>query len=1187
MKATERKVENPYVGPRPFEERHQRRFFGRDWEADELVSLVIAHPAVLLYAQSGAGKTSLTNAKLIPLLRDEEGLQVMPVARVRGEVPEEIQPEQIGNLLIFNTLLGWMESGTDPTQLVNLSLSAFLKGWPRPRDEEGQPTLRVVIFDQFEELFTLYPERWTEREGFFAQVADALSQDPFLRVLFVLREDYLAQLDPFVGLLPERLRTRFRLERLRQEAALSAVEGPLRDTERSFAPGVAESLVEELLKIRVETRAGETVEVPGEFVEPVQLQVVCRSLWEELPPEVTEITHPHLWTFGDVDQALRTFYERALRGAVQQTGVKEGRLRLWFERGLITPMGTRGTAYRGAKSTGGVPNAAVDVLDEQHLIRAERRAGARWYELTHDRFIGPIQRSNEAWRATRRERWLWTAGGVMGSLVFLVFLVLLVGRGSEQSQTQALQETVVVQETAAAQVKATATAALDAKNQGTADFVAWQTAQAQATAAFHNLQTVRAQVTATPIPQVTETPQPGETATPSLDPTIVAAVETATAAAQSLQIAGQKVVAAAAELKATATAAASATAAARELGERLQTAGLTGRGVKVAILSTGIDATHPDLGGRIAASVDLVGEGIEDGNGFGTFLASIVAGNGTASGSLYKGWAPEADLYIAKVMGAEGAGTPSNIIAGLKWAVEQQVDIVLVDGGAASSCDGSDELSREADAAVEAGLVVVVPAGNSGPEPGTVGSPGCARLPITVGAAELNTVANFSSRGPTLDGRTKPDLLFSGYGVGAQATGAETGSVVAAGYVEATGSGISAAHAAGAIALLLQVNPNLTPAEVKGLLMETATDLGFEANAQGAGLANIEKALARIRDRDGDGIPDVEDACPDEPGSPGAVGCPETPTFTPSATPTEIPNPTAMPTTTPTPTPTATSQLPMTTPTPLPLPMLSSSRGNIAYVSWEDDNNEIVIMKGDGSQKRRLTFNSVDDWDPALSPDGQVIAFMSSRDGDQEIYRMNSDGGDQMRLTYSSGVDRWIAFSPDGSQIALTSYRDGNGEIYVMDSDGSEQQNLTRDPADDRDPAFSPDGLQIVFVSNRDGNDELYVMDADGGNVNRLTSSPGADWEPSFSPDGTEVIFVYNQGEDQEIYVMSRQGGQGVNLTNNPAEDRDPVFSPDGKEIVFTSDREGVSRLFVMNSDGSNVRRLTDGQTDWSPSWSR
>jgi formylglycine-generating enzyme required for sulfatase activity len=544
MMAAESRDENPYVGPRPFEEREQRRFFGRDWEADELVSLVVAHPAVLLYAQSGAGKTSLINAKLIPLLRDEEGLQVMPVARVRGEVPKEVQPEQIKNLFVFNTLSGWMESEADPAQLVGLSLSAFLfgeaEGWPRPKDEEGQPTLRVVIFDQFEELFTLYPERWTEREGFFAQVADALSKDPFLRVLFVLREDYLAQLDPYVALLPERLRTRFRLERLRQEAALAAVKGPLMDTERSFAPGVAEGLVEELLKIRVETRVGEAVEVAGEFVEPVQLQVVCQSLWEELPSDVTEITQPHLRAFGDVDQALLTFYERALRNAVQQAKVREGGLRAWFGRDLVTPMGTRGTVYRGAKSTGDVPNVAVDALESQHLIRAERRAGARWYELTHDRFIGPIQRSNEAWRAARRQRWLRIAGGAMAGLILIGFLVLLGMRGREQSQALALQETVVAQETAAVQAEETVVA------QETAAAQAEETVVAQETAAAQAEETVVAQETAAA--QAEETVAAQETAAAQAESTIVAQ-QTAAAQAESTIVAQET---AAAQAEATA-----------------------------------------------------------------------------------------------------------------------------------------------------------------------------------------------------------------------------------------------------------------------------------------------------------------------------------------------------------------------------------------------------------------------------------------------------------------------------------------------------------------------------------------------------------------------------------------------------------------------------------------------------------
>jgi hypothetical protein len=408
--ASEIQERNPYVGPRPFERQDRALFFGRDREASEVLSLVIAHRVLLLYAQSGAGKTSLINAGLIPLL-EEEGFEVLPVARVRGLIPKDIEPEEIPNLYVFNTLMSWVEDEADPKELTQMPLAGFLKEREHPADEEGLPSPRVVILDQFEELFGFYPERWRDREGFFEQVRDALEEDPLLRVVFVMREDYIAQLDPYAPLLPEKLRARFRLERLRQAAALAAVTGPLRGTGRSFAEGVVEQLVGELLKVRLETSAGETAVVTGEFVEPVQLQVVCQSLWQDLPFDVTVITEDHLQAFGDVNQALSEFYERSIERAAQEASVKEGDLRTWFEHTLITPAGTRGTVYRGPERTGEIPNAAADLLENLHLIRGEWRAGARWYELTHDRFIEPIQESNRTWldkwgEAEQTRRWL-------------------------------------------------------------------------------------------------------------------------------------------------------------------------------------------------------------------------------------------------------------------------------------------------------------------------------------------------------------------------------------------------------------------------------------------------------------------------------------------------------------------------------------------------------------------------------------------------------------------------------------------------------------------------------------------------------------------------------------------------------------------------------------------------------------
>ena len=263
----------PYIGPRPYERDDQAPFFGRDHEAYEFVSLIISSREVLFYAQSGVGKTSLLNARVIPLL-EEEGFEVLPLARVQGVIPKGIHPEEIQNIYVFNTLMCWAKHETNPGRLTRMTISEFLYDRKRPTDNEGQPLPRALIFDQFEEIFTLYQDRWNDRNEFFKQVRDALKDDNrLLRVIFTIREDYIAQLDPYAHLLPEKLRTRFRMERLRMDAALAAVTGPLRETKRSFAKGAAEKLVEELLKTHVETitsdNIGKTIEVIGEFVEPV------------------------------------------------------------------------------------------------------------------------------------------------------------------------------------------------------------------------------------------------------------------------------------------------------------------------------------------------------------------------------------------------------------------------------------------------------------------------------------------------------------------------------------------------------------------------------------------------------------------------------------------------------------------------------------------------------------------------------------------------------------------------------------------------------------------------------------------------------------------------------------------------------------------------------------------------------
>ena len=395
-------INAPYIGPRPFEQSDRAIFFGRTQEANELVSLITAHPVVLLYAQSGGGKTSIVKAGLIPLLVDEERFHVLPPMRVRENVAG-CKPEGVKNIYMFNAL-----SSISPPEAVNgfarLSLADYLASSKTMGDNGDACCPTIVIFDQFEELFTLYPEHWEERECFFKQVRDALRKDPLLRVVFSMREDFIAELDPYASLLPEKLRTRFRMEPLREKTALGAVTEPLKRVQtnghRKFAPGVAETLVHNLLNIKVRTPEG-IKKVSGEFVEALQLQVVCRALWDNLSPTDELITEEHLEAYGDVDKALMHFYENAIEKTATKTGIKQGKLRTWIERTLITPNGTRGTVFRGDTETGGIPNAVVDELENQRIMRMELRGGAQWYELTHDRFVETVQASNQKWLLAR------------------------------------------------------------------------------------------------------------------------------------------------------------------------------------------------------------------------------------------------------------------------------------------------------------------------------------------------------------------------------------------------------------------------------------------------------------------------------------------------------------------------------------------------------------------------------------------------------------------------------------------------------------------------------------------------------------------------------------------------------------------------------------------------------------------
>ncbi|OLF18259.1 S8 family serine peptidase [Actinophytocola xanthii] len=283
--------------------------------------------------------------------------------------------------------------------------------------------------------------------------------------------------------------------------------------------------------------------------------------------------------------------------------------------------------------------------------------------------------------------------------------------------------------------------------------------------------------------------------------------------------------------------------------------GLTGRGVTVAVLDTGIDTDHPDFAGRVRESRDFTGAGgVEDRNGHGTHVASVAAGTGAASGGRYRGVAPEADLAIGKVLDDEGRGTMSSVLAGMVWAAaETDADVVNLSLGA-DATDGTDPLSVAVDTlSAEHDTLFVAATGNDGADRG-VATPAAANTALAVGSVgEADAPSPFSNRGPRLrDGVAKPDLAAPGEGIVAAAPAdvPPLGEPVGEAYQRMDGTSMAAPHVSGAAALLAQQHRDWTPDRLKAALTSTATETSTEVSkeasddphAVGTGRVDIDRA---------------------------------------------------------------------------------------------------------------------------------------------------------------------------------------------------------------------------------------------------------------------------------------------------------------------------------------------------------